>query len=106
MDGGGSMTNRETMDRVREALMRKDQETPGEVPDYDVLAEAAIAAMPDLCQSDYLLMVESIDHMKITPKQKEFVRAAMRCAIEYVAMKKAGFELDALPNSNGCGATA
>jgi hypothetical protein len=28
-------------------------------------------------------MCESIDHMKITAKQKEFVRAAMRSAIEF-----------------------
>jgi hypothetical protein len=28
-------------------------------------------------------MCQSIEHMKITDKQKEFVRAAMRAAIEY-----------------------
>lgn len=45
-------------------------------------------------KTDYQLMVDAIDHMKITPKQKEFVRAAMRAAIEYACMVKAGFELD------------
>ena len=44
-------------------------------------------------QTDLQLMVEAIDHMKITPKQKEFVRAAMRTAIEYATMKRAGFSL-------------
>lgn len=42
------MINREWVDHVRKALIRKDAETPGEVPDYDVLAEAAVVAMLEL----------------------------------------------------------
>ncbi len=40
-------------------------------------------------QTDFQLMVEAIDHMKITRRQKDFVRAAMQCAIEYACMKRA-----------------
>lgn len=42
------MIDREMVDHVRNALVRKDQEAPGEVPDYDVLAEAAVVAMLEL----------------------------------------------------------
>lgn len=38
-------------------------------------------------QSFVAAMCESIDVMKITPKQKEFVRAAMRAAIEFANAK-------------------
>lgn len=39
------------------------------------------------------LLVEAIDHMKLTPSKKEFAKAVMRTAIEYAAMRQAGFEL-------------
>lgn len=56
-------------------------------------AQAKINEHMRTAQTDFQLMVEAIDHMKITPKQKEFVRAAMRTAIEYACMKRAGFVL-------------
>lgn len=42
------MIDREWVHHVRQALARKDAETPGEVPDYDVLAEAAVVATIEL----------------------------------------------------------
>ena len=38
-------------------------------------------------QSFVAAMCESIDVMKITPKQKEFIKAAFRAAIEYANAK-------------------
>lgn len=38
-------------------------------------------------QSYVNAMCESVDVMKITPKQKDFVRAALRAAIEYANAK-------------------
>lgn len=38
-------------------------------------------------QSYVNAMVESVDAMKITPKQRDFVRAAFRAAIEYANAK-------------------
>lgn len=44
-------------------------------------------------QKIYPLLVESIDHMKLTPSKKEFARAVLRSAIEYACMRQAGFEM-------------
>lgn len=38
-------------------------------------------------QSYVNAMVDSVDAMKITPKQRDFVRAAFRAAIEYANAK-------------------
>lgn len=42
------MIDREMVDHVRKALVSKDQETQGEVPDYDALAEAGVVAILEL----------------------------------------------------------
>lgn len=39
----------------------------------------------------YPLLLESIDHMKLTPSKKDFARAVMAAAIEYACMRQAGF---------------
>jgi len=41
----------------------------------------------------YPLLVESVDHMKLTPSKKEFARAVLRAAIEYACARQAGFAL-------------
>ena len=40
------------------------------------------------------LLCESIDHLKLTPSKKEFAKAVLRRAIEYAAMREAGFVLE------------
>lgn len=42
-------------------------------------------------QPIYPLLVESLDHMKLTPSKKEFARAVLRAAIEYACARQAGF---------------
>jgi hypothetical protein len=37
------------------------------------------------------LLVESLDHMSLTPSKKEFARAVLRAAIEYACARQAGF---------------
>jgi hypothetical protein len=39
----------------------------------------------------YPLLVESLDHMKLSPSKKEFARAVLRLAIEYACARQAGF---------------
>lgn len=64
-------------------------------------AQALINEHMRTAKTDFQLMVEAIDHMKITPRQKDFVRAAMQCAIEYACMKRAGFTLSPDPVGRG-----
>jgi hypothetical protein len=47
----------------------------------------------------FQLMLESLDHMKLTPSKKEFAKAVLRAAIEHAAMRQAGFivQKDAKP---------
>lgn len=51
------------------------------------------------------LLVEAIDHMKLTPSKKEFAKAVMRTAIEYAAMRQAGYVLEP-PGSADAGSRA
>jgi hypothetical protein len=48
----------------------------------------------------YPLLVENIDHMKLTPSKREFARAVLRAAIEYACMRQAGFKFTA-PDRRG-----
>ena len=47
----------------------------------------------------YPLLVESLDHMKLTPSKKEFARAVLRAAIEYACARQAGFKFVPNPKS-------
>lgn len=40
-----------------------------------------------MTQSFVAAMCDSIEHMKLTPRQREFVKAAFRSAIEYANAK-------------------
>ena len=42
------------------------------------------------------LLIESLDHMKLTPSKKEFARAVLRAAVEYACARRAGFVM--VPN--------
>ena len=42
------------------------------------------------------LLIESLDHMKLTPSKKEFARAVLRAAVEYASARRAGFVM--VPN--------
>lgn len=39
------------------------------------------------------LMAESINHMDVNRRDREIIRAGMRCACEYALMRRAGFGL-------------
>jgi hypothetical protein len=42
-------------------------------------------------QKIFQLLVESLDHMDLTPSKKDFARAVLRAAVEYACMRQAGF---------------
>jgi len=39
------------------------------------------------------LMAESVAHMDVSPRNRELIKAAMRCAIDYAHHRRAGYEL-------------
>lgn len=43
----------------------------------------------------FQLLVESLDHAKLTPSKKEFARAVLRHAVEYACMRQAGYTFEA-----------
>jgi hypothetical protein len=42
----------------------------------------------------YPLLVESIEHMKLTPAKKEFARAVLCAAMQYACARQAGFVME------------
>lgn len=43
-------------------------------------------------------IADGLPHLKITPNQREFVKASMRACVEYAAMTKAGYKLSPAPH--------
>lgn len=43
-------------------------------------------------------IADGLPHLKLTPGQKEFVKASMRACVEYAAMTRAGYKLSPEPN--------
>lgn len=52
-------------------------------------ARVKLSTLPD--KKLFPLLVEAVDQMKLTPTKRHFAHAVMRAAIEYAAMRQAGF---------------